>query len=801
MKIYNNKTKKNKKIKSNLKNISIKKNNKIHNKTLKNNNKYVDLTKRQDFLYSRKNKYEEIFKTRNISSKNKKLLNFVSYQKRYLNLIKKNKNIIRDFIIPYNYIEYSDIDKLNNNQITDKEKFMFKDYVSNKVVKPQNDFYSWTLNPWFEKINKTYFSKTKFYNKYDVFKISEQKVLSDLFSLLNVYMFNELKKNPKNKNVVNMTNYFSAILKYGLYNYEGDDTVLSHMYFSKKTIEEFIENDDLYGLLAYFNSNEIIKKQSPIYWSVEIDIKNPPIYKSLIKQPQLPFYDLDLYVENKEDSNERKKYKIEFNKKYSIYHNDLFNGVFGKKHNFKNESLFDTGKLMYLTMKNRNLENDDKIMNYNIVKTDESLKLYGFDFKKFAEKLGYKKIPSTFIVENLSYLKNVMEILNKNWKNIEWKTWFVYIMIRQQIHYSKKLFPIYFDFYKKYIKKTFSRFPIYIMPLFMASLAFNKKMSELYEKFVYEQKNVDYVIDLFIRMKHVFQNIINDNEWLSPKSKKSSLLKIEHLKLLIGSSKNVADDPDIEYREKDVWYNINSVYKYRKNLFVSIDGTSFNKNIPYFDWITQKIQGKQLYLVNAFYTPTSNDIFIPLAIMNYPFMNIERPIEFNLSNIGYTIAHEMSHCLDNTGRLFDYKGRLNNIWNSNDEKIFNEKKMDIIKQYETFTKRDGIIFNASPGVGEDIADIVGLKILVILLRNEYLIRLNFSINDKKMTYQMFFTNYALFLKQKLNKDSENTSKIIDIHPLAKYRVNVPLSRIEIFRFLYDVKKGDGMYWDNMDTIY
>ena len=116
-------------------------------------------------------------------------------------------------------------------------------------------------------------------------------------------------------------------------------------------------------------------------------------------------------------------------------------------------------------------------------------------------------------------------------------------------------------------------------------------------------------------------------------------------------------------------------------------------------------------------------------------------------------------------------------------------------------KKDGIIFNASPGVGEDIADIIGLKILVILLRNDHLIRLNYSVENKASIYKNFFINYTLCLKQQINKGSETSSKVIDIHPLAKYRVNVPLSRIEIFRFLYDVKKGDGMYWNNMDTIY
>ena len=798
MKTYKNKTKKNKKIKSNLKNFSLKKNNKTHNKTSNNNN----LTNKQNFLYSQKNNYEEQFKIKNITFKNKILKNFVKDKKKFINTIKKNKNLIRDFNVPYNYIEYDDTYKLNNKQILDKEKFMFKDYVLKKNIKPQNDFYNWVLSPWFEKVNKSYFSKSLFYNKYDIFRISEQKVLSDLFSVLNVYMLNELKKNPKNKNIINMNNYLNSIIKYGIYSHEGDDIVLSHMIKSKNDVEDFVENDDLYGLLAYLNSNEMINKQSPIYWSVQIDIKNPKIYKSSILPTQLPYYDLDLYIENKEDTEERKKYKRFFNKRYWIYTDELFNSTFGKNnHKFKSDSLYDIGKLMYLSMKDRNLENDDKITNYNIVKTDESLKLYGFDFKKFCEKLGYKKVPSTFIVPNLSYLKNIMEILNKNWKSEEWKAWYVYIVIRSQIHFNKRLYPLYFDFYKKYVKKIVSRLPIYILPIFICSFAFNKKISEIYEKSIYNKEYVNYVEDMFINMKNVFKNMIKECEWLSPKAKKNGLLKIEYLKLSIGSSKNLLDDPDIEYRENDVWYNLSKVFEYRKNIFVSIDGKSFNKKIPYYDWVNQKITGKQLYLVNAFYTPTSNDIYIPLAIIQYPFINIEKSFEYNLSNIGYTLAHEMAHCLDNTGRLFDYTGKFNNFWNSNDIKIFNKKKIDIIKQYEYLAKKDGIIFNASPGVGEDIADIIGLKILVILLRNDHLIRLNYSVENKASIYKNFFINYTLCLKQQINKGSETSSKVIDIHPLAKYRVNVPLSRIEIFRFLYDVKKGDGMYWNNMDTIY
>ena len=72
-----------------------------------------------------------------------------------------------------------------------------------------------------------------------------------------------------------------------------------------------------------------------------------------------------------------------------------------------------------------------------------------------------------------------------------------------------------------------------------------------------------------------------------------------------------------------------------------------------------KMIGKQSYIVNAYYTPTENSIYIPLAYLQKPFIDLEeRGIEYNLAHIGYTLGHEMSHCLDDLGSKYDEKGNL-----------------------------------------------------------------------------------------------------------------------------------------------
>jgi len=93
------------------------------------------------------------------------------------------------------------------------------------------------------------------------------------------------------------------------------------------------------------------------------------------------------------------------------------------------------------------------------------------------------------------------------------------------------------------------------------------------------------------------------------------------------------------------------------------------------DWSSFKMTGKQSYIVNAFYTPSENNICVPLAYLQKPFIDISVSggIERLLSTIGCTVAHEMSHSLDDMGSKYDYKGNMKNWWTPGDRKKFNEK--------------------------------------------------------------------------------------------------------------------------------
>jgi putative endopeptidase len=207
------------------------------------------------------------------------------------------------------------------------------------------------------------------------------------------------------------------------------------------------------------------------------------------------------------------------------------------------------------------------------------------------------------------------------------------------------------------------------------------------------------------------------------------------------------------------------------------------------------------YIVNAQYTPSKNEVFINLGYIQKPFIDLdERGIEYNLANIGQTICHEMSHGFDNDGSKYDSDGKLHDWWSPEDKKKFKLIQDDIIKQYEEWALKDGIKYDASISIGEDIADISGLAIC-----DEYL--KDFQENNDDLipiqyySFQAFYTYFAFTMKQKIGKGSLISQLKSNPHPLVKYRTNVPLSRSQIFRKIYKVQKGDGMWWHNHNTIW
>ena len=730
--------------------------------------------------------------------KNKNTLNVT---KKCYNAVRPNQKQLkvycREHANTFNQFEKDYEEKFKDNltkhhENAEKELIkLFKTPFTPTKYKPQDDYYTYINYQWLSDKTKEIKSKLKYYVQVDSFRVTQEKVYYELIDIVKEHI--KTNKSPQAKAIKNV--YES------LYNLD-DKSAEKYVQYYVDLTDQRIASGDIYDILGGMNKNEIVSWGCPIVWTVMKDEKNVKYYRSTISAPQLTIYDYEIYIEDEEADQNTKKYKKEFKIRYLEFITKIFELCLGKDNGLKATDVWDCEYDLLSALGCDSIKNDD-LDGYNIVTKQEALSKYKFDWEKLAKKIGYKTVPNTFICSSTNYLKCIMETLltDDAWKSDKWRSYYLYINFRQLMRFHSKWRIDYYEFHGKFIKGQPAPYPQDIYPVFGLSLCFNTFLTNEYIDRNKKQQYIDYTHNMAADLLTIYKRIIKRNTWLSPKTKKYALLKLENINLVVGSPKLLREDPILDYSNKEAYQNMRLIAYWRTKRMIELDGTSSEVDIPTIDWEELKMVGKQSYIVNAYYTPTENSIYVPLAYLQKPFIDLdERGIEYNLAHIGYTLGHEMSHCLDDLGSKYNEKGNLHNWWTKQDRNKFNVKVKNVIKQYEQFAGYDGIKMDASLSTGENLADISGLAIC-----EEYLKDFQDNNDDivpiKALSFHAFFVYLAIQARQKIFDEAVKAQLKTNPHPMDKYRTNCPLARLELFRSLYNIKKKNKMFWASTDTIW
>jgi len=703
------------------------------------------------------------------------------------NVTKKNVNTCPIGLKPFEETFEKNISKNHLQKSSSKRKKEFVKELLSKFapnsIKPENNFYDYINYQWLKNI--TLEEQQKYITQIDSFRLAQDKVYKELNIIILDYI-----KSHKNKLSKNLNNFYNSVV---IMNPKSYSKKLA--FDSVKKIEEIIKKNNPWEMLAYFNKDEMIAHNAPFVWSLQPDDKNSKVYSCYINAHNFELIDLKVYYDDGNDVAYKKKYREEYKKNIQ----EIFNILLGKN-NYNAQDVYDVEVDIFNTLGCLDITKDEKI--YNKIEANEALTKYGFDWKELSSHLGFKNTPKFFITSSLNYLKCGTDLFLKNWDTPKWKTFWLYILLKRLVRITHGWEDIIYKF-KGYFEKgqeLINRSDAVSASLYM-SVPFNTFLTNEYVKKYENNQATEYVKILCNDLKIVYKRILMRNSWLQPSTKKYALKKLEHFNFVYGKPEGLREDPDLNYGSL-LYDNLIKIFKWRHAKFIELEGKN-TIDIPMMDWSQYpvKMVGTQAYIVNASYTPSKNSIYINLGYIQKPFIDLdERGIEYNLAHIGFTISHELSHAFDDWGSKYGFDGNLNDWWTDTDKKKYKRIQEDVIKQYEEFAARDGIKFDASIGIGEDLADISGLAICDEYLRdfqekNEDLIPIRY------FSYEVFYTYFAFQQRQVVRKKALAAQLKTNPHPLDKYRCNIPLSRSEIFRALYNVKKGDGMWWHNTNTVW
>ena len=759
------------------------------------------------------NKNNKIKRTKNTNINNKTLKRKPIKQFHVSEILKETNSVIVPIFDTFEdkyeeELKKQNIDILVKNRNLEKKTLReIHEALNTSKYNPVNDFYSYINDRWIKNIKLD--DTQKYIVQIDNFRLTQDKIYKQLIVLVDNYL--KEHKDSKEPFDISLRNFYKSFFKLKITNRDKNQ-MKNHIKNYLNEIDSLIHENNVWKMLAYVNELDVVKWGVPLAWSNKPDPKEPTIFRSYIGGPKLSLIDLTVYF----DDGTNIEYKNIYKKRYIKYLKDLFEYSFGEDYykTFNVYDVFEVEAKLAMAYACDNIKRQDYETSYNKVTTKQAMNEFHFNWIEFTKELGFTKTPDFFITPDLNYFYCATQLLIKEWNTPQWRTFWIYLYARQLNRFDLgNTNPIYWEFFgkfqkgiggiknkakdKKELEKRLSTFRI-----LMVSYAFNTFISKLYIQNNINTNNVNYVKAMAEDLRTVFIRIIKKNKWLQPSTKKKALEKLTQLKFVIGYPDKYIVPVVIDFVDNDIWVNLTKISKFRISKGVTLDGSPVI-NWPVVDWteVPIALRGTQVYNANAFYTQTNNSIYVPLGYIQKPFVDLdERGIEYNLAHIGFTLAHEMSHALDSSGSKYDENGKLNNWWTNADAKHFRKIQEDVVKQYETFADYDGIKFDAWPTIDEDLADISAMNICCEYLR-DFQMKNNDILPIVDLSFKIFFVYFAFQQRQKISKKALKIQLITNPHPLDKYRCNVPLSRLELFRTMYNVKKGDRMWWHSTNKIW
>lgn len=175
--------------------------------------------------------------------------------------------------------------------------------------------------------------------------------------------------------------------------------------------------------------------------------------------------------------------------------------------------------------------------------------------------------------------------------------------------------------------------------------------------------------------------------------------------------------------------------------------------------------------VNAYYDAQLNGMVFPAGILQTPFYSVDASIPVNLGAMGMVVGHELTHGFDDQGAQYDAVGNMTNWWQPDTEKQFKARTQCVIDQYNKYEVFGGGRVNGANTVGENIADIGGVKLALQAYRALRAPAAETVVADGFTEDQQFFLGFGQAWCTKMRPDLEKLLANVDVHSPGKWRVN------------------------------
>ena len=321
--------------------------------------------------------------------------------------------------------------------------------------------------------------------------------------------------------------------------------------------------------------------------------------------------------------------------------------------------------------------------------------------------------------------------------------------------------------------------------------ALGEAVGKMYVEKYFPAEAKERMVKLVENLRTAFAGRIKNIDWMSDVTKQKALDKLNGITVKVGYPDKWKDYTKLEI-SKDLSYyeNINNAKMF-----------AFQKNIEKVGKPYDKLEwGMTPQTVNAYYSPNSNEIVFPAAILQPPFFDMDADDAVNYGAIGVVIGHEMTHGFDDQGKNYDINGNLNSWWTAEDSIKFSERAQVVVNQFNNYVELDSLHVNGELTLGENIADLGGLNISWDAYQMTDEAKANKSINDFTPA-QRFYLSYSTVWRQTILDEELMRRLKEDVHSPGDARVNVPLFNLATFYEAFGITEKDKLYRPESERAY
>ena len=291
---------------------------------------------------------------------------------------------------------------------------------------------------------------------------------------------------------------------------------------------------------------------------------------------------------------------------------------------------------------------------------------------------------------------------------------------------------------------------------------------------------------------------ISQLDWMGEATKVEARKKLDAFRQKIGYPENWRDYGALQVKRDDLVGNVerNTVFEENRNhakLGKPVDETEWSMTPP---------------TVNAYYSPSNNDINFPAGILQPPFYDNTADAPVNFGGIGVVIGHEMTHGFDDQGSKFDPHGNVRQWWTETDRKNFDARTDCEANEYSGFQVAEGQNLNGRLTLGENTADNGGIRIAFQALQETIAQNPSAALtgysNGEKDGYtpdQRFFIAFGQVWCGNQTPQSARVLARTDPHSTGEWRVKGTVQNFDQFGKAFGCKVGQPMMPANACRVW